>query len=1373
MERPPAPSVTLRLTTVQSASGLVSRWCVRAPAGTQWSQVAPAVGVPGPAYVGSIRLGDTAVIGVPPLVNETVICDVPAPQDPSHLLVLVATEGPCVGARAVMSGASVSVGRGSENHLELQDDELSRHHCELRIEQGRAVVRDLDSTNGTWVDGSRVGPDYVDLRVGQRLRVGGTTLALERTGRVREDLPVDETGRFLVGRAPRTTLRCDDVELAVPRPPDLSARRGFPWASAVVPLLLAAAMVVLMRNPLFAMFALLNPVMVVGQYIGDRGTSRGRRRTQMRAYALAHVRHDEDCASALRVEQSVRRRMAPPLTRAAEDATCRTPSVWHRAAHHEDHLSFRVGIGTVDSHVHVTDSQAATLCLPVHEVPVTVSLTEHRVVGVSGRLRHRAALGALLQLAAWQSPRDLRMVVVCADRTARERWSEVMPLPHLLDHPASRPRVLVVDPEDGRLAEWCSQLVEYDEQVSARTLVVLDDAGSVTPGLADVLTRAAVLAVTVLALSEDPADLPAACTATVHVDRPDCGRLQQCDFRPDLPTATLLTFTVRALAALDDAGPDDSSQQLPERVDHAALVRTETGIDLSDAVAVQGSWATAPSTPRALLGMGAEGPFWVDLAVDGPHALVAGTTGAGKSELLQTLIASLALAHPPDRLTFVLVDYKGGAAFRDCTRLPHTLGLVTDLDQHLTSRALRSLEAEVRRRERLLATIGATDIGEYERAPDHEPLARLVLVIDEFRVLSEELPDFINGLVRIAAVGRSLGIHLILATQRPAGVVSADMRANLNLRIALRVRDAADSHDVIDTGAAAAIPASLPGRAIVRTGGGTPRALQTSWTGAAVRSADAPIRVARVDPDTGAPRWPPDDANDVATTALHALTGAAREAARATAVRRPASPWLPPLPPVLHSADLPPEHLRNLSLRAGGRCAVPLGLVDLPDQQQQLTVGWDLDANGHLAIIGGPRSGRTTAVRTAVRAAAAVWTSDRLHVYVLDGSGGLSDIECLPHCGAVVRRDELSRTLRLVEWLTSAIRERQLRYDANGFAGSGSGARILVVVDGWEVFQEVSNEHTVGDLEDRVSQILRDGASVGVSVLATGGRALLSGRVSALFSSTIATRMSDPSDLLMAGLRSAQIPADMPPGRGLLLPSGTEMQFALPAEAGANLSVPQFGSPRRIDALPDRVELASLPTSDADSTVLGRTVDEFTGLPLGPRGEAAWLVCGPPRSGRSTTLAVLATALLGRRAVAWIAPGAPPAGLSPAVDLLSFDDPAGVGAWCAQHRNGAVLVDDMDQLAGMAAEPAVLEHLARSRSTGAIVAASGVASDLVTSYRGLAPELRRRQTGVLLQPARHDGDLFGIRIGPPDEPRPGRGLLVVRGAVQEIQVAMP
>ena len=303
-------------------------------------------------------------------------------------------------------------------------------------------------------------------------------------------------------------------------------------------------------------------------------------------------------------------------------------------------------------------------------------------------------------------------------------------------------------------------------------------------------------------------------------------------------------------------------------------------------------------TTTAVIGEGADGPFSVDLRRDGPHGLVAGTTGSGKSELLQTIIASLAVNNRPDEMNFVLVDYKGGAAFKDCNLLPHTVGMVTDLDGHLTTRALESLGAELRRREHQLAGAGAKDIEDYlaATAPEDAPLPRLLIVIDEFAALVAELPDFVTGLVDIARRGRSLGVHLILATQRPAGVVSAEIKSNTNLRIALRVTDAGDSADVHRG------PGRRPDRQVhpgscATPGSGTPASSRSSppASGGRPRGEDAGAVVdirAIAFADLGTPRAQTAQAEeDISVpTDLAAFVAAAREASSDLGHRRPAEP---------------------------------------------------------------------------------------------------------------------------------------------------------------------------------------------------------------------------------------------------------------------------------------------------------------------------------------------------------------------------------------------------------------------------------------------------------------------------------------------------
>ncbi len=354
-------------------------------------------------------------------------------------------------------------------------------------------------------------------------------------------------------------------------------------------------------------------------------------------------------------------------------------------------------------------------------------------------------------------------------------------------------------------------------------------------------------------------------------------------------------------------------------------------------------------------------------------------TGSGKSELLRTLAIALAVSNRPDELGLILLDYKGGAAFGDCTRLPHTLGVVTDLDAAEAERALRSLRGELRRRERTLREAGARDHAAYRRARDQDPslrpLPRLLLIVDEFRVLAEDQPEFVSGIVRIASLGRSLGVHLVLATQRPAGVVSAEIRANCGLRIALRVRDRVDSQDVIDADEAAYLPAGHPGRAYFRVGGGDVRPVRVSRVGprrAPVGAAPIRLRSAQpwADRAEDRARAEQDAARREDSPELDGIVTALTVAARHLRVPPVPPPWLPPLPRRLDRRALtahlhPQESPRTAAERAGAAQApgaAIYGLADDPEAAQRVPAVWDPD-QGNLAVVGAARSGRSTTVR--------------------------------------------------------------------------------------------------------------------------------------------------------------------------------------------------------------------------------------------------------------------------------------------------------------------------------------------------------------------------------------------------------------------------
>lgn len=446
------------------------------------------------------------------------------------------------------------------------------------------------------------------------------------------------------------------------------------------------------------------------------------------------------------------------------------------------------------------------------------------------------------------------------------------------------------------------------------------------------------------------------------------------------------------------------------------LTRAHGLVEMPGAQALTARWDRADGW-AVPLGVGTDGaPVRFDLLHDGPHLLVAGTTGSGKSELLQTLVLGLALTRSPADLALVLVDFKGGAGLGTCRELPHVVGQVTDLEPGLAARALAGLRAELRRRERVLATAGVPDVAALPRGA----LPRLVVVLDEFRALADDLPEFLPALLRIAAQGRSLGVHLVLATQRPGGAVGPDLRANVSARLALRVTDTLESRDVLDDPAAARIPVTAPGRAVLRLGSAPPVPLQCARVTAPPEPELPLVRRAHI---ATHPRGrPSNDARPARPDTATLVVDAARRAAAMLGHIPGAPPWLPPLPRRATVTDLPQATRRD-------RSGLVLAAGDDPDHQRRTTVTWD-PVDGHLAIVGRSRSGRSTALVTV--GLAALRQGWAVHGITRDPRS-LTPLGHHPGYGGTLHPDDAAPVARL---LTEA--------------GTGPGARTLVLVDGAE-----------------------------------------------------------------------------------------------------------------------------------------------------------------------------------------------------------------------------------------------------------------------------------------------------------------------------------
>lgn len=1381
----------VKLTLVDRA-GNAADIAVTAPAGTTLTELREplndALGIESKVQMSSHSrpLPPSTPLGSPDLRDGCVLTVGPAGNRAAaavSALQLRVVAGPdCGGLIALGRGRQV-VGRAPDADIVIADPDISRRHAELSIGLHSLTIRDLGSANGTLVDNLAVDDLPCRLTPGCQISIGNSLLSVVGASEPPATARSDGEGRLLVHRPPRILKPSAPPTIEFPEPTTLSRRPKSRWFIVLLPTLLALVLVWSTRSPELLLLTLLSPVTAVGGVISSHLDWRhGGRTSRSRWLELERASRDE-LARGLIEEADRRRRDFPDA--AAIMHTVQTPDcrLWERRPSEQSFLCLRLGVADQTAEARARRNGQDLPLSVLEAVPATLPLADGPL-GVAGPhpLARASARWLVAQILALHSPVEATVIALLDGDLADWHW---------LRWPAGVHSIAVTS------AQWQHTVQDLVRLTTERrnavgslgnrwsgpwVVLLIDPAplAATLVGLHSLLEDGPTVGVTAICVGQDSRELPPSCRSTaVTVSETgsdlDLTALDRPALRAvaDRVSSNWVELLARQLAPLRDVGQGQVG--LPSQISLAELL----GFAELNPQAVARRWAAQTGGLSCPVGMGTNGPFELDLVRDGPHLLIAGTTGSGKSELLRSLVVGFAASYPPAEVAFVLIDYKGGAAFAECARLPHALGVVTDLDSHLTRRALASLDAELRRRELALSQAGASNLDDYRLTSRaiRCPLPRLVLVIDEFASLAEELPDFLSGLLSIAQRGRSLGIHLVLATQRPAGVVSLDIKANMSLRIALRVTDPSESSDVIGDDAASRISKQHPGRAVASTADGVLMEFQTARAGLPPISTDA-IAITPLDfwhnPVRGSRETEPAD--------LDLICGAISSAALLDRHPVPARPWLAPLPARIAVDQLGQVPTNNFDLR--------FGLIDDPARQRQYPVVATLTAGGSIGFIGGARSGRTTALRTLLGLAVSQLTADQLHLYLIDCAGhGFGSVNRLPHCGAVVGLSDPSSVARLVDRLVSELARRKQVLAELGVDNVRDAHRLgtelpvlLLAVDGWEGLVALSEELDAGHSVDLMIQLLRDGASAGLTIALAGDRGLLGARVSSAIGKKFMLAMTDRGDYAMAGLSSSMLPTEMLPGRAFCVEDGLETQLALldanPAVAAqwAHLHRNAISDPPKtslpavtVRALPDTVGLAELVATGAPPSAPGECLLGLGGDEVSPvfcelfRPDSRFLIAGPARSGRSTTAVLIARQAHAAGVGLLIA--------APSRSVLAkwghdngypvvephHEQPALLGSGrLADHQ--LILIDDAEQFSDTSVGDQLLELLRRHQAAAVVCART---DDLLVSFRGIGVEMRRHRTGLLLQPARSDGELLGIRLAPGrPAPPPGRGMLI-------------
>ncbi len=861
--------------------------------------------------------------------------------------------------------------------------------------------------------------------------------------------------------------------------------------------------------------------------------------------------------------------------------------LWERRPDDPDFLKVRVGKGKQPFSVminvpdiEVVDSMAAEVQRFKHDfaivddIPCGISLPKVKSLGITGRRQDVAALTheMMCQIVTHHSPEDVRILGIYP-QSQKQDWEWLEDLPHTAPIKGCKLKRLTAVGEDEaiqllnfmleELSQRASKIAEQNGNSSATAMqpvslphlvVVVHDYVDVRqhPALTHAFKLGEQLGVSVIYLVAQQQAIPSQCRGIVRLSEE--GMLTYAGIGVERETLEGVQADkiqldharriARALSAISVVSDDDDAADIPTNVRLLDLL----DVPFADQVDPERWWNGQPrfGMLRIPIGRDADNIIWLDLNdnVHGPHGIIAGTTGAGKSELLQSIIVGLAVTHHPHLVNFVLVDFKGGAAFKPFEKIPHTVGMVTDLSGKLTERALVALKSELKRREHVLSGANAKKISEYiamrtQNPKGMEPLPHLFIIIDEFAELAKEHPTFMDGLVSVVQKGRSLGVHLILATQKPTGSVNPNIWSNLKFRICLRVASLQDSRDMLGRSEAALLPSTIPGRAYFQIGSEIFDLFQSARI-------SLPARVAN-ETALAAKQAATNNGEIIDQTILMDLIEPYQETIGLDLFK----PWPAPLPHRINLTEVYKQVRRLFPAQSVeskqphyGWLTCPMGMIDLPMEQRQEPWMLDMPRNGGHVLVGGASgSGKSVFLRTLITSLALTHTPGQLNLYLIDfGGQALRVFERLPHVGGVFSESDTDYISRLLRKLEGIIDERKKYCTANQLddflsyqrrraekSGLPEMPAVVLVIDKFIDFKQAHDKEL-----DRLLLIARQGRTYGVYLVISVDRPVaIPMQLLSLFELRIGLRLVEYTDsMMLIGKSDASTLDPALPGRG-------------------------------------------------------------------------------------------------------------------------------------------------------------------------------------------------------------------------------------------------
>lgn len=740
----------------------------------------------------------------------------------------------------------------------------------------------------------------------------------------------------------------------------------------------------------------------------------------------------------------------------------------------------------------------------IDNAPVTVSLREKNAIGVVGE---RCYLYDMLKnitfdLAIRQYYTDVSLFYIF-EESHGEQFGWLRFLPHLQNTQLGGRNIVCDTDSRNSLFEYLYKELSRREAEAATphsqiVVFVYDDFGLKRHPISRFVERSASLGVNFIFFEEYNDFLPNSCAEVIKLYDHESGEVVSAQ---DYTKRKKFIYTTLS----DKTASKIVSKLAPVYCDEVSLEGSLTknitlyellNIMSADDIDLAENWAksTVYKSMAAPLGVKSKNEIvYLDLNEKhhGPHGLVAGTTGSGKSEILQSYILSMATLFHPYEVGFVIIDFKGGGMVNQFKNLPHLIGAITNIDGREINRSLLSIKAELRKRQELLAEYGVNHIDAYiklyKKGETKIPLPHLILIVDEFAELKMDQPEFMKELISAARIGRSLGVHLILATQKPSGVVDAQIWSNSKFKLCLKVQNKEDSNEVLKTPLAAEI--KEPGRAYLQVGNNEIFDLfQSAYSGASSSADDTksqktftlyqlnlsgkhtPIYTKKVE-----------KSNDDKETQLTAIVNYVAAYCSKEGIEHLPGICLPPLTDVITYTKATDTHDAIHTI-------LPIGVYDDPDNQYQGEVTIDL-LDGNTVIIGASQYGKTNILQTMIRGISTCYTPQDVNIYILDfGSMALRAFDSLNHIGGVVVASEDEKLKNFVRMIRVEMKKRKEVFSKIGItsfssykeAGHTDIPHIVIMIDNFIALKELYPEY-----EDDILNVCREGIAVGISVVMT------------------------------------------------------------------------------------------------------------------------------------------------------------------------------------------------------------------------------------------------------------------------------------------------